>query len=305
MRPGAGTTRSAGSLATLTLIAAAFLARPQMAAGQAGWTPPAADSAARVSSAALRAADPASLPGLSAPRPARETPGVGVHVLASAVVPGASQFLAGDDRWVPYLAAEVWGWVSYAQQRRTGDRLSRRYREVARQVARRISVGERRDTTWEYYEAMAHWPASGAWDRDPGAPGVQPEDQPGTYNGQIWALARGLYTPGGQVDETTPGYGQALAYYLRRAIRPEFAWAWGVSQLEQQEYVALIESSDAAYRSARDYLGLLLVNHVASTVDAFVTARLRELGAEGASLETVPHHDGGEWRVRQEIRIRF
>jgi hypothetical protein len=136
-------------------------------------------------------------------------------------------------------------------------------------VARRVSVGERRDTVFEYYEAMAYFSSSGEW-----LPGGQPEQQAGTFNGEIWKLAQALYLPGRQ--PTAPGsaaYQQALQYYLQRAIPPGYAWAWGASNLEQQVFADLIGESDAAFRSATRYLGFILANHITSAVDALITAR--------------------------------
>jgi hypothetical protein len=211
--------------------------------------------------------------------------------LASAVVPGAAQYLMGDDRWVPYAAVEAWAIISYAQQRRLARSLEQRYRDVAWQVARRVSVGERRDTVFEYYEAMAHYRSSGGWLPD-GAP--------------EWRLARALYFPGGQpAAPGSPAYEAALAYYMSRAIPPAYAWAWGGSKLEQQVFADLIGESDAAFRSAGRYLGLILANHVTSSVEAFITSRLRQLAGESLRLEPGPGRPGSDGGWEYGIRIRF
>jgi len=238
----------------------------------------------------------------------QEQPDIGADFLLSAVLPGAAQYRAGDGRWVPYVAVEVWGWISYVRQRRNGERLAQRYRDVAWQVARRVSAGPRRDTVFEYYEIMAKefFPASGAFDADPDDEGIQPEQTPGTYNAFVWRLALDLYSGGRPLQPGSPQYEAALQYYGRRAIPDGFAWAWGVSRLEQQAYVRLIDESDAAYRNAKQYLGLILVNHIASTVDALVTARLRQLGAGSLRLETAPGQDaGGALRLESTLRITF
>lgn len=226
--------------------------------------------------------------------------------LASALLPGSAQYLMGDDRWMGYAAAELWGWVSFVQQRRSARTLERRYRDLAWNVPRRISVGERRDTVFEYYEAMAHNGASGAFDVDPAAPGIQPERQLGTFNGDLWALARALH---GNPFPGSASYDLALDYYLARAIPAAYAWAWGASErgspLEQQVFADLIEESDAAFRSASRYLGLILANHVASAVDALVTARLRQLsgGALRIELGSVPDARGVRWEYSLQIRF--
>lgn len=209
----------------------------------------------------------------------------GLALAASAVLPGAGQFLLGNDRWVPYLALELWGWISFLNRRSDARALASDYRDLAWSVARRVSVGDRRDTIFEYYEEMTHFAASGTWDSDPETPGVQPELDPTTYNGDQWALARSLFFPGGGNYQpgTTP-YERALSYYLSSAIPPTFTWAWGDSFLEQQSFRELIRRSDEAYRSASNMLGLILANHVVSAVDALVIGRLQSAPDESRRL---------------------
>jgi hypothetical protein len=248
--------------------------------------------------------------GQRTPEPTRavQPPELDARFLASAVLPGAAQYLAGDDRWIPYMAVEAWAWISYAQQRRSARVLEQRYRDLAWQVARRVSVGERRDTVFEYYEAMAdpRYPSSGAFDLEPTAPGVQPEQQRGTYNGELWFLARALHIPGGQAAiPGTPAYEAALAYYTAHAIRPEYAWAWGASNLEQQVFADLIRDSDSAFRLATQYLGVILANHVVSVVDALVTSRLRQLAGGDVRFESGPLRDADGRRWEYGVRIGF
>jgi hypothetical protein len=219
---------------------------------------------------------PYHLPDWSFPAaPASTKPGVAF--LSSALVPGAGQYLLREERWVPYLTLEAWALISYFGRRRDARALERRYKDLAWSVARRISSGERRDTTFEYYEALAEYSESGGFDLDPRpGTGVQPEADTATYNGRIWRLARSLYLPGGaNFPVTSVEYQSALAYYMRNAIPPGYAWAWGGSLLEQQAYRDLIDGSDDAYRSATQLLGVIVANHLVSAVDALVTARLR------------------------------
>jgi len=221
--------------------------------------------------------------------------------LASAVVPGAAQFMMGDDRWVPYAAVEVWALISYVQQRRLGRSLEARYRDVAWQVARRVSVGERRDTVFEYYEAMTYYSSSGGWMPD----GI-PEQQAGTYNGELWRLASALYFPGGRpAAPGTPDYEAAVRFYLSRAIPPGYAWAWGAAALEQQVFADLIGESDAAFRSATRYVGVILANHMASAVEALITSRLRQMSGDALRLETGPSRFGGSGGWDYGVRIHF
>ena len=217
----------------------------------------------------------------------------GTAFLASALLPGSAQYLARDERWVPYLATELYAWASYIASRRRADELEHRYRDLAWNVARRISVRDtRRDSVFEYYEAMTQYGASGAFDADRQTPGVQPERQAGTFNGKLWELAQELFIPGGSArTPDSPAYEAALQYYVSRAIPEQYAWAWGSSSLEQQTFSDLIAQSDAAARSAARDAGIIIANHIVSAVDALVTARLRELGAgsfriEGAAVPT-------------------
>jgi hypothetical protein len=165
--------------------------------------------------------------------------------------------------------------------------LTDRYRDLAWRVARRVSVGERRDTVFEYYEALAQYSASGAWDATPAQDGLQPEQDTATFNGQLWALARGLFFGGQDFAPGSAQYETALLYYRTNGIQPAYAWAWGGSSLEQQVFADLIEDSDDAYRSSTRMLGLILDNHVASAVDALITARLRTI-APASSGQLMP-----------------
>lgn len=205
----------------------------------------------------------------------------GAALLASAVLPGTGQFMQGNDRWVPYLAIELWSWISFFKRRSDAHDLAAGYRDLAWSVARRVSIGERRDTIFEYYEEMTHYASSGTFDSDPEAIGIQPEFDARTFNGDLWALSRGLYWGGQTYLPGTSPYNQALNYYLDHAIPATFTWAWGDSFLEQQSFRELIRRSDDAYRTSTQFLGLLLANHIVSAVDALVIGRLR--GARGES----------------------
>jgi hypothetical protein len=225
-----------------------------------------------------RFARPARAPALDAASPA-------VAFVASAVLPGAGQYLLGEERWVPFVVLEAWAVLSYLDRRGDGRSLERAYKDLAWSVARRVSSGARRDTVFQYYEALTEYDASGNLDVDPRQAGVQPELDVTTFNGGVWRLARQLYLPGGGLYP--PGsaeYQRALAYYMRRAIPPEYKWAWGASRLEQQVYIDLIDQSDDAFREATQLLGVLVANHIVSAVDALVTARLRRSGDGGLQL---------------------
>jgi hypothetical protein len=201
-----------------------------------------------------------------------------VAFLASAAVPGSGQLLLGDQRWVPYLALELWAWRTYLDHRARGRELEERYRDVAWSVARRVGTGARRDTVFEYYEALTKWTASGAWNRQPTSPVIVPETDPRTFNGHIWLMARALFMRGSVEVPGSPEYARALEYYRTHAVPPGYAWAWGENELEQQAFAGLITESDAAFRAGGRILGVLLANHVVSAVDALITARLNAAG---------------------------
>jgi hypothetical protein len=198
----------------------------------------------------------------------------GLAFLASAMLPGAGQYYLGEERWVPYLALEAWAWISYARQQSRGRTLERRYRNLAWQVARRICPGVRRDTAFAYYEAMAQYHDSGAFDSNNQVAGTQPELRAQTYNGQQWLRAQALFLPFSS-SPGTPEYQRALSYYEQNAIPPGYCWSWGDSNLEQEYFNRLIDDSDDALRTATRTLGLILANHVVSAIDALITARLR------------------------------
>ncbi|MFS8638203.1 MAG: hypothetical protein FWJ74_08950 [Gemmatimonadota bacterium] len=209
-------------------------------------------------------------------------------VLLSAIVPGAGQYTLGTSRWILNAALEATALYWYFERRAAGRDLEADYRDLAWEVARRgIVGGERRDGDFRYYEALAHYERSGAFDVDHSRDGVQPETDPSTYNGSIWALARAMFFPAGvdSLPEDAPEYRSALEYYVERAFGPEFLWSWADDPSARLRYVRLIEESDGARRSATLALGLVLANHLASAVDAFVTARLRAVRSMPSSLE--------------------
>lgn len=222
----------------------------------------------------------------------------GIGFLASAVLPGAGQYYLGSERWVPYLALETWAVVSYIDRHREARRLEKNYRDLAWAVARR-GTGERRDSAFTYYEAIAHYDRSGAFDSNPNIPGIQPELDSLTFNGEQWRRARALYSPGGTDPAPgTPEFELALAFYLRNAIPPEYAWTWIDSAPQKQVFNRLIDDSDKAFRNASRFLGLILANHLLSAIDALITARLQA----AAGLDRQFQIGGGLAPVGADIR---
>lgn len=217
-----------------------------------------------------------------------QIPGPGRAFLYSALLPGLGQRTMGQDRWIAYLAGEAWAWIQFFQRRREGHSLQRRYRELAWLVARRVSSGPRVDGNFEYYEAMTQFPSSGAFDADPDITGVQPEDDPDTFNGSIWILARQIFfldDPEQPAGEDSDQYQDALRYYRSRAYTPDFAWNWGTNTLQQGEFTGLIRSSDENLRRSTTMIGVILANHLLSAVDALVSGRLGQVGSGSPTVQ--------------------
>lgn len=218
---------------------------------------------------------------------ADETGRPGKAFLLSAAVPGGGQWYLGQERWPAYLAVELWAWVQFLDRRREGHRLERQYKDLAWYVARRVSSGPRNDAGWEYYEALTKFQSSGAYDRDPEAPGVQPEVDPSTYNGFVWSLALEIYLPEdseSSVEEDSDPYQKAFDFYLSRAYAPSLAWDWGNNTLHRERYGNLIKDSDEALRSSTSMIGVILANHLLSAVDALVSGRLGIAGEAEPSV---------------------
>jgi hypothetical protein len=198
-----------------------------------------------------------------------------VRPLASLLVPGSGQLLGGRDRGMVYLAAEVW-FIARTLALSSQARAERdHFITLAYDVARAQFNPVRLDAPWEYYEAMSHWVESGAYNLA-GTGGFQPETDTLTYNGAMWQLARRNYlaNPDSIPASTDPSYQAALAFYRRRAFGPAFRWSWRDARLEMDTYAQAIRTSDNDYRDATTYLGAIVLNHLASTVDAFITLRV-------------------------------
>ena len=230
------------------------------------------------------------LPSAPAIRPlrdakARATPW---SILTSAVVPGAGQALLSQDRVVAYLAVEAYSWARYAADVREGRDARSTYRNLASQVARAPFSVTRPVGDFDYYERMEKFVDSGAFDAIPGGD-LDPEPDTTTANGAIWLLARQTYwsNPSVPPSRDSSEYKFALDFYRGRAVGPEFRWSWSNARLEYAEFRRTIRRSNNAYRNSLEDLGLVIANHALSTVDAFITVRLRrhaEAGAQGYQL---------------------
>jgi hypothetical protein len=206
--------------------------------------------------------------------------------LASAVVPGSGQAMLGQDRFVGYLALEAYGWMRFVVDRREGERQRESYRRLARRVARAYYPGDHPDGDFEYYERMQHWVESGVFDLVPGGE-IEPEIDTSTFNGAAWLLARQTFweDPDAAPPAESSAYRDAMDFYTRRAVRSEYRWSWRNAQLEQDLFARTIARSNTAFRRSIQDVGLLTANHVLSTVDAYVTVRLRRGDAGSFGFE--------------------
>jgi hypothetical protein len=196
-------------------------------------------------------------------------------VLLSLAVPGVGQRVMGQRRGWVYLSLEVVGWAFWLDRRMAGADYRDRYRDLAWEVAR-VPAGPRADGAFPYYETLSHWLRSGDYDSDASTSGLQPEGDPTTYNGAIWARAVGLFLPDGAVvPESDPAYQSALAYYRDRAYSTEFLWDWSGEEGAQSEFADLIVESDERFRQATNVVGAVIANHLVSAVDAYLSARGR------------------------------
>jgi hypothetical protein len=262
-------------------------------------------AAARAAGAqALDAAASAGLPRPTPPAPIAAStpldpvPGLGGRApaplwapLASFVVPGLGQAAMRQDRLVAYLSLEAFAWLQYANDLAEGKRRRGEYRRLAHDVARAYFSEERPVGSFDYYERMEHYVESGVFEVEAGG-ALDPEPDTLTYNGFIWQLARQTYwdDPDVPPDPTSPAYANALEFYRRRAVTPEYRWSWRGAQLEQDLFRRTIARSNDAFRRSVSDLGLVLANHVLSAVDASISLRLRRRGgpvggARGLGLE--------------------
>jgi hypothetical protein len=231
-----------------------------------------------------------------------------VPPLASAIMPGTGQLLAGHDRGAVYLVTETFLLARFVSEQREAGREADRFRDLAFEVARRSFGPGLRDTAFGYFEELAKFIESGPFDMDPGAPLVPPLDDR-TFNGHIWRLARETFF---QHPDSFPGpdaeeYQRALEFYRRRAVGPNFQWSWRGAGLEHDLFRQTMRASDRAFRTATQHLGALLANHLLSAIDAFVSHRLTAGGAPGTirgGVLTGVDTFGGP-RLIMELRAAF
>ena len=190
--------------------------------------------------------------------------------LLSAAVPGAGQLLRGQKRGWAYLAVEALSWTVYADRRSEGARFRTRYRDLAWTTARSGS-GPRVDGDFAYYERLSFWTRSGRFDAEAATGGIQPETDPSTFNGSVWARALGIFSVQQGDGPGSPRFDAALAYYEAQAYGEAFLWDWTGAPGARDEYADWIRQSDERFRQATWTLGVLFANHLLSAADAWVS----------------------------------
>lgn len=199
-----------------------------------------------------------------------------VVTIASAIIPGSGQALMHQKRSVLYLALEAAGLAYYVSQNREGNRDRREYRSISRNAARAQLSPNGPEGTWDYYERMEKYVASGSYDRVSGGD-VDPETDPDTFNGAMWLLARQTYWRDPDVTPSTQSveYRSAISFYIARAVTPEFLWSWTNAPEAFQKYRSAIAGSNNAFRNAEQTLSLILANHFLSAIDAYASVRMQ------------------------------
>ena len=225
--------------------------------------------------------------------------------VTSALIPGSGQLLAGNERGVLYLAAEAFLMLRFWSLRSEGRRNRDAFRDLAFSVARAPFRPARRDTVFKYFEVMESYLESGPFSTGSGSELVPPVDE-STFNGRIWLLARQTFLPDpdSPPDTSSDEYRRALDFYAERAIGANFQWSWRDAGLERDLFSQSIRRSDDAFRMATQYLGLVLVNHLVSAIDGFVTQRLGSQTSVNTAIAAGPDR-GQEVVARVMFRVEF
>jgi hypothetical protein len=67
----------------------------------------------------------------------------------------------------------------------------------------------------------------------------------------------------------------AVTLYKNRAYRDEYLWSWQNAGIEHDEFRRLVRQSNDASRNSLQDIGVIIANHALSTVDAYITIRVR------------------------------
>jgi hypothetical protein len=184
--------------------------------------------------------------------------------------------MVGSSRAVPYLAIEAFAWTSFVRHSLQYRRRRDGYRDLAANVARAPFSAIRPHGDFAYYERMTHYVETGRYDLIAGG-ALEPETDSTTYNGAVWLLARRTFwsNPSIAPDTASREWMRAIAFYQARAYDQLYRWSWTSAPQEYAAFLALITKSNDANRLAMLDLGVVIANHLLSTVDAYITLRLR------------------------------
>jgi hypothetical protein len=105
----------------------------------------------------------------------------------------------------------------------------------------------------------------------------------------MWSIARTTYWS----DPRTPppagslAYEAAVRFYVQNAVPAEYQWSWRSSPLHQDVYRRTVRASNDGFRHAAQDVGAVIANHVLSTVDAYISLRLRLREASDTTASSV------------------
>jgi len=187
---------------------------------------------------------------------------------------------------MPYLMTEVFAWTAYVWNATDFRRQRDGYRDLASTVARAGFAEVRPVGDFAYYERMSHYAEAGRYEVEVGGI-LDPEPDTTTYNGAVWLLARRTYwhDPDVPPDTASAEWHRAVSFYQHRAYDQLFRWSWAGAPEEHARFRKLIERSNEANRRSLQALGLVIANHLLSTIDAYIVLRLRQArSAGGGSL---------------------
>lgn len=203
-------------------------------------------------------------------------------IAASAILPGAGQAILETNRAFPYLAVEAFAWTSYVEHSMAYRRHRDGYRILAATTARASYSSLRPNGDFAYYERMTHYAETGRYDLVPGGD-LDPETDTLTYNGATWLLARRTYWSNPEQPPVAGSveYDRAVAFYRSRAYDQLYRWSWTGAPTQYATFKGLIRESNDANRRAMLNLGVIIANHVLSSVDSYITIRLRNAPRNG------------------------
>jgi hypothetical protein len=246
-------------------------------------------------------------------------------VLFSALLPGAGQLSRGQKRGFAYIAAEAVTATAWAFFKNEGNNSRDEYVQFAREHARetaanydqywnpiqdRIQPWLKGD--WEYYEHMSQYRRSGRYDRDLNTDyyvtsnirDLDPETEwDDSFNYRQWGISKINFF---QSDPDNPDAligtsADTLAakeYYAKIAVTEAYAWDWGPPEYggtaNRNQYGRIIDDANSAFRRASFSIGMLLANHVVSTIDAYISVKTYNSkigGPEGLGLRMSPRAD--------------